>query len=133
MHRPRTTALLAALGALATATALAAGPAAASERPTVATAVTGTVDASLGLNLHSASPTGAVIGAMPYGTRAHITCWTPGPQVTGPYGATTVWDAVDEYTTPSGETYVFTPGPRVYASDAWIDTGGDTSRMVPRC
>ncbi|GHJ36944.1 hypothetical protein [Streptomyces sp. TS71-3] len=133
MHRPRPTALLAALTALtacAAATALAAGPAAASEQPDPH-GVTGTVDAPAGLNLRSGSPTGTVVGTMPRGTRAHVDCWVPGPSVTGPFGATTVWDAVDSYTTPTGDIIDFNG--RVLASDAWIDTGGDTSRMVPRC
>jgi uncharacterized protein YraI len=89
--------------------------------------------AQLGLNVHSGSPTGQVIDTMPFDSTAQIYCWVSGPAVTGPYGTTSVWDALDGYTTPSGQRYAFSGGTKVFSSDAWLDTGGDTSKMVAHC
>jgi hypothetical protein len=98
------------------------------------TPISGRVDAPAGLNVHSGSPTGLVIGAMPDNSIALLNCWVSGPAVTGPGGTTTVWDSVESYTTPWGTsvTYVGAGGPAL-ASDAWLDTGGDTSTMLPHC
>lgn len=94
--------------------------------------INGKVNARLGLNVHSGSPTGAVIDTMPYNTTVQVWCWVSGPAVTGPFGTTTVWDAVNSYTTPSGQNVAFVGG-TVFSSDAWINTGGDTSKMLPHC
>jgi hypothetical protein len=98
-----------------------------------ASSVNGRVMAQLGLNVHSGSPTGQVIDTMPYDSTAVIYCWVSGPSETGPYGSTTVWDALDGYTTPSGQSVVYGAGPKAFSSDAWLDTGGDTSTMVKHC
>lgn len=95
--------------------------------------VNGRVMARLGLNVHSGSPTGPVIDTMPYNSTAQIYCWVGGPAITGPYGTTSVWDAINGYTTPSGQNYLFCCGREVFSSDAWLDTGSDTSKMVPHC
>jgi uncharacterized protein YraI len=99
--------------------------------------INGTVEAGAGLNVHSGSPTGAVIDTMPGGSTARIYCWQSGPTVSATWGGrtwtTSVWDAVDGYTTPSGQNVDFTAGTKVFASDAWIDTGGDTSKLVAHC
>ena len=117
------------LGAV-TATAVVAAPAHA------ATVITGTVEAGAGLNVHSGSPTGVVIDTMPGGSRARIYCWTTGPTVSATWGGgtwtTNIWDTVDGYTTPSGQTISFVGGTRVYASDAWIDTGGNTAQLIKK-
>jgi uncharacterized protein YraI len=122
------TASLAVTAALAAATLGAAGTAQAAE-----SIIHGTVDARLGLNVHSGSPTGAVIDTMPYNSNAVLYCWVTGPAVTGPFGTTTVWDAVDSYTTASGQSVAFVGDSRVFSSDAWLNTGGDTSKMLPHC
>lgn len=98
-----------------------------------ASMVNGRVMATLGLNVRSGSPTGVVIDTMPYNSTAQTYCWVSGPAVTGPYGTTSVWDAINGYTTPWGENIVFCCGTKVFSSDAWLDTGGDTSKMVPHC
>lgn len=122
------------IAALATAAALAAGiPVAAATAAQAATYVYGTVAATAGLNLHSGSPTGTVIGAMPYQSTAQLYCWVYGPAITGPWGTTSVWDAVASYTPPGSWTVVFGPGTKVFSSDAWLNTGGDTSKMLPHC
>lgn len=96
--------------------------------------VNGTVAAQLGLNVRSDSPTGAVVDTMPYNSTALLSCWVSGPSVTGPWGATSVWDAVESYTTPSGSNVALSdPGHYALASDAWLNTGGDTSKMLPHC
>jgi uncharacterized protein YraI len=131
-HTVRRGATLAALGVTAAlATAAVATPAQAAE-----TFITGTVEAGLGLNVHSGSPTGTVVDTMPGGSKVTIYCWTTGPTVTATWGGSTwttnIWDTVDGYTTPSGQTYAFVGGTRVYASDAWINTGGDTSKLITK-
>jgi hypothetical protein len=95
-----------------------------------ASSVNGRVMAQLGLNVHSGSPTGQAIDTMPYNSTAQIYCWVSGPSETGPYGSTSVWDALDGYTTPSGQSVVFGAGAKAFSSDAWLDTGGDTSTMA---
>jgi len=122
-------AAMVALAAAAAAVPIAvAGPAQAAEK-----IITGTVAAGLGLNVHSGSPTGTVIDIMPNGSTARLSCWVSGPSVTGPWGATSVWDAVEGYTTPSGQNIDFVGGTHVFSADAWINTGGDTSKMLPHC
>lgn len=95
--------------------------------------INGRVDAQYGLNVHSGTPTGPVIGTMPYGSTAQLYCWVSGPAETGPGGTTSVWDEVGSYTTPSGTNYAYAGGGYTFSSDAWLDTGGDTSKMLPHC
>jgi hypothetical protein len=121
----------------ATATALAVAAAAATPAGAVSDEITGTVEAGLGLNVHSGSPGGAVIDTMPGGSVLRTYCWTTGPTISASWGGSTwttsVWDAIDGYTTPSGQDIEFVGGTKVFASDAWINTGGDTSTMVRHC
>jgi hypothetical protein len=109
-------------------TAFCAGVAAATD------SVTGTASAPGGLNVRLAangsgsdllnSPITAVI---PYGSRIDITCTWPNDWVTGPWGSTDVWDGIDYYVTPDNVTHYVDPDNLV--SDAWVNTGGDTSQM----
>ena len=109
-------------------TALCAGVAAATD------SVTGTAVAGNGLNVRLAangsgsdllnSPITAVI---PYGSQVHITCTWLNDSVTGPWGSTDVWDGIDYYVTPDNVTHDV--GPDNLVSDAWVNTGGDTSQM----
>lgn len=122
---------VAVLGAVAGCVLMAALPAEA------AAEVTGTVEAGAGLWLHSGSPYGGRIGTMPGGSVARIYCWTSGPSTSATWGGhtwtTSVWDAIDGYTTPSGQNIAFTPGAKVFSSDAWINTNADTSTLVRPC
>lgn len=99
--------------------------------------ITGTVEAGAGLNVHSGSPTGTVIDTMPGGSTARIYCWESGPTVSATWGGetwtTSVWDAIDGYTTPSGQNVDYGAGTKAFSSDAWINTGGDTSKLVGHC
>lgn len=119
---------------LATAVAVATGVTlATTSAAQAASFVNGRVAATAGLNVRSGSPTGPVIDVMPYNSIAQLYCWVYGPAVTGPWGTTSVWDAVNGYTTPWGENVAYGAGPKVFSSDAWLDTGGDTSKMLPHC
>jgi hypothetical protein len=95
--------------------------------------VQGTVMAD-GLNMRtSASLSAPVVRQTALGTQLPIVCWVSGPSVTAtwPNGqtySTTVWDAVMDHNATS-----ITDGQRVYVSDAWIDTGGDTATMIGSC
>lgn len=95
--------------------------------------VNGTVVASAGLKVHSGSPTGSTIDTMPYNSVARIYCYTTGASVAGPYGTTNEWDAIDGYTPPGGSYVAYGAGKKVFASDAWINTGGDTAKLVRHC
>lgn len=122
------------VAALAATAALAGGiTVAAASAAQAASFVYGTVAATAGLNVHSGSPTGPVIDTMPYNSTAQLYCWVYGPAITGPWGTTSVWDAVAGYTTPWGQNVVYGAGTKVFSSDAWLNTGGDTSKMLPHC
>lgn len=122
------------VAALAMGAALACGVTlAATSTAQAAAFVDGRVAATAGLNVRSGSPTGPVIDTMPYNSIAQLYCWVSGPAITGPWGTTSVWDAVNGYTTPWGQNVVYGAGPKVFSSDAWLDTGGDTSKMLPHC
>jgi hypothetical protein len=103
-----------------------------------AASASGTVEASLGLNVHTASPTGAVIDTMPYGAVATISCWTTGPYIAatwpdGEYYYTNTWDDIEGYTY-NGQSYTYSgSGKPNYSSDAWLNTGADTSTLVGKC
>lgn len=85
---------------------------------TAAEAATGSgkVIASPCLNLRqSASSTAKVLGCIPKNTKVTIQCTVSGSSMTGPYGATKVWDKI----TWSGKTG--------YATDAYIYTGTNSA------
>jgi hypothetical protein len=71
------------------------------------------------------------------GTQLVIVCWMNGPSVTGSFGngdtiytySTTVWDAVVD----TNATTLNDGTPRLAVSDAWMDTGGDTSKLIRKC
>lgn len=93
--------------------------------------VTGTVKATPNLNVRSGPGTGySITGTVNSGTRINISCYNRGTTVTatwpdGSTWTTNVWDGLRNNSTGTfGGTYV---------SDAWVDTGGDTSTMVPHC
>jgi hypothetical protein len=61
-----------------------------------------------------------------------ITCTWNNDAVNGPWGSTDVWDGIDYYVTPDCVTH--SVGYDNLVSDAWINTGGDTSKMgLPSC
>ena len=70
-----------------------------------------------------------VHGTLGYGAKIVVACWETGTSITstwpdGESYSTNVWDAlIDSTNLPTG----------MYVSDAWINTGGDTSTMVPAC
>lgn len=93
--------------------------------------VTGTVEAQPSLNVRSGPGTGySIVGSVAYLAKVNISCYATGTTVsaTWPDGSTwttAVWDGLrDNSTGRFNGTYV---------SDAWMNTGGDTSRMVPHC
>jgi hypothetical protein len=68
-----------------------------------------------------------------FGSEISIVCWRTGPSITatwpdGETYSTDVWDGVADSNSSSKND-----GTRAYVSDAWIDTGGDTSTLVPVC
>lgn len=85
--------------------------------------VNGTVEAQPTLNVRSGPGTGySIVGTVSYNSVIAIGCYNTGTTVTAtwPNGSTwttAVWDHIG-----SG-----------YVSDAWVNTGGDTSTMVPHC
>jgi hypothetical protein len=87
-----------------------------------------------GLNMRtSPSLSASVERQTAFGSEMPIVCWTTGPSITAtwPNGqtySTDVWDGVANSNSSSK-----TDGTRAYVSDAWMDTGGDTSTMVPVC
>jgi hypothetical protein len=96
----------------------------------------GTVAANPTLNVRTASGsgnvgTGSVIGTIPNGSTVRIGCTYPGPSVTGPWGSTSVWDAIFGYTDPGGTWHGLSGW--AFVADAWINSGGDTSSFVISC
>src|SRR5262249_47217844 len=91
--------------------------------------LTGKVEASPTLNVRSGpGPDHPVVGTVPYGDVVGIGCWARGASVTatwqdGSTWTTDVWDRLAQNVNGS-------PG---YVSDAWINTGGDTSKQAPSC
>jgi uncharacterized protein YraI len=70
------------------------------------------------LNVRSGPGTGyGIVRVLPEGAKVPIYCQTPGTNVTGPYGASNIWDNIDD-----GQ----------YVSDAYILTGSD-GYVRPRC
>jgi surface antigen len=93
--------------------------------------ITGTVESSPSLNRRGGPGTGYNIhGTVSYGSHITIACFEWGNSVTatwpdGEKYSTTVWDALTD-TSAGGAN-------GLYVSDAWVNTGGDTSTMVPEC
>jgi surface antigen/uncharacterized protein YraI len=93
-------------------------------------AVYGTIKASPTLNVRGGPGVGYnVHGTVAGGSRIHVVCVEWGSSVTATWAdgltySTEVWDSVADSTGKSVGLYV---------SDAWVDTGGDTSLMVPSC
>jgi hypothetical protein len=91
--------------------------------------LTGVVEASPTLNVRSGpGPDHPVVGTVPYGGSVGISCWTQGAPVTatwqdGSTWTTDVWDRLAENIN----------GGAGYVSDAWINTGGDTSKQISSC
>jgi hypothetical protein len=89
--------------------------------------LTGKVEASPTLNVRSGpGPDHPVAGTVRYGDVVGISCWTRGAPVTatwqdGSTWTTDVWDRLDQ------------GGATGYVSDAWINTGGDTSKQASSC
>jgi hypothetical protein len=87
-----------------------------------------------GLNMRTAASLSASVERQTgFGSEVAIVCWKTGPSVTAtwPNGATystDVWDGVADSNSSSKND-----GTRAYVSDAWMDTGGDTSTLVPLC
>jgi surface antigen len=92
--------------------------------------LTGVVESNPTLNRRGGPGTGYNIhGTVSYNSRITIACYEWGNSVTatwpdGETYSTQVWDAIADSTGLSFGLYV---------SDAWINTGGDTSQMVPEC
>ena len=79
---------------------------------TPAPAPTGTQGTTLADVGYRAGPgTGSVLGTIPNSTPLTIECTLNGTSVTGPYGATAIWDRVSWQ------------GSDVFVSDAWVYTG----------
>lgn len=86
-----------------------------------ASAATGRVIANPSVVIRSgASTSNGVIGSIPYGTSVNIQCTVTGQRMTGPYGATTIWNRVAH----GGRTG--------YVTDAYIYTGTNNA-AAPRC
>jgi hypothetical protein len=109
--------------------------------PSVATTTfSGFVDASLGLNArsHASKFTNVtlkdpIIATYPQNTQVHILCVFTGPAETGPFGPTTVWDAIDYFQEPGGTLTFYSPiPPYAVSSDAWINTGTNNP-VAPPC
>lgn len=93
--------------------------------------VSGTVKADPDLKVRNGPGTNYTqVGSVALNTRIAISCYNTGTSVmaTWPDGSTwttSVWDGLRDSTTGKFNG--------TYVSDAWVDTGGDTSTMVPHC
>ena len=77
---------------------------------------------------------GDVVDSIPNNSTVYIDCYWGGVPETGPWGPTWVYDALEGYSTPSGSYHDLRGYPDlVFVSDAWVNTGGDTSRLVTPC
>lgn len=93
--------------------------------------ITGTVEANPTLSIRSGPGTGySTVGTVGYNSGITISCYNTGTSVsaTWPDGSTwttAVWDGLrNNGTGKFNGTYV---------SDAWVNTGGDTAKLVPHC
>lgn len=66
------------------------------------------------------------VRTLPYGKQVAIRCYERGDWVSGWGGTTNVWDLLIDDASGGDGFYG-------WASDAWINTGGDTSTMVSAC
>jgi hypothetical protein len=93
-----------------------------------------------GLAMRGAGQTGPaslsspVVRRTSLGTRLVIVCWMNGPSITATWAdgrtfSTSVWDAVVD----ANATSLNDGTRRLAVSDAWLDTGGDTSRLIGHC
>lgn len=92
-------------------------------------ALTGTVEASPTLSVRSGPGTDhPVIGTVAFGDSVAIHCWARGTSVsaTWPDGSTFTTDVWDRLEQQVG-------GTTGYVSDAWVNTGGDTSKQTSAC
>ncbi|MBM9509236.1 hypothetical protein [Actinacidiphila acididurans] len=113
---------------------LAAGPASAYSN-------TGTVAATAGLNARwdpngAAGPIagGPVVATVPYNSTVYIDCYWTDASVTGPWGATKVWDDIEGYRTPNGAYHDLSGyAGWVFVSDAWVNTGAAPGSGEPPC
>jgi surface antigen len=93
--------------------------------------ITGTIEASPNLNRRGGPGTNYNIhGTVGYLSDVTIACFDYGNTVTaiwpdGEKYTTGVWDALTDTSTGGANG--------LYVSDAWVNTGGDTSTMVPEC
>lgn len=89
----------------------------------------GIIEANPSLNVRTApcleSQCGVVL-TLPFGKQVAVSCYELGDTVTGWGGTTNVWDLLINDAAGGDGFYG-------WASDAWINTGGDTSTMVPAC
>ena len=132
---PVITCAVAMISAMATAGPAAASTALSSPPPGM---LTGTTVARAGLNVHLVKDggiaTSPVITAIPYDSTVYIACWNYDAQETGPWGTTKVWDALAGYRPPGGSYQDLShDGGVPFVTDAWVDTGGDTSSMTLEC
>lgn len=89
-------------------------------QPPPPVAAHGTVEGTGGIGLNERtgpSPSYAIVGTLPDGTVVNIVCQTTGPSETGPWGADSWWDKLDNGT---------------YVSDAWVYTGSN-GQVAPTC
>lgn len=89
--------------------------------PIGGTSGNGRINISPCLNLRSGPNGGtSLVGCIPYNTMIQIDCTAQGNSVTGPYGASTLWDHT---------TYAGVAG---YVADAWVYTG-TSAAIAPTC
>lgn len=100
--------------------------------------LTGVVKARIGLNARQESidapaslGSGPVYAVLPEGTVIDLACYSKGPTVWGPWGASDTWDSFNSWTTPDGHKRNVTPPLNV--SDAWVYSGGDTATQIVPC
>jgi hypothetical protein len=100
-----------------------------------------TTAATAGLNArqdvngaHGPISGGNVVATIPNKSTVYIDCYWYDSGVTGPWGTTRVWDAIEGYRTPNGTHHDLSGYTgEIFVSDAWVDTGGDTSKLVTPC
>jgi surface antigen len=92
---------------------------------------TGVVEANPTLSVRTGPGTGySTSGTVAYRSSVNISCYNTGTSVaaTWPDGSTWttgIWDGLRDNSTGKFNGH--------YVSDAWINTGGDTSKLVPHC
>lgn len=77
---------------------------------------------------------GQVVATIPDHSTVYIDCYWNDAAENGPWGSTRVWDDIEGYRTPDGAYHDLSGyAGSVFVTDAWVDTGGDTSRMARPC